>query len=353
MIQRNDKAYIYAVTLLFTLVTTFLLVISCGDSLNGPEDNYGRRDYEWQVDTIDFGVDRGYKRFSLIWGSSYNDVWAFAHGSEFRTNLWHFDGQTWSTDSIPRTLEATQVLGFSQNSIWVSAAWRSIWHFDGHQWYEHYTHENTEYDIIRFNGIWGKSENDIYACGWMEKSYLPGAGEGFIIHYDGSIWETLHTNETSSIFYFIAGDEISGDILINGSKITNNNETWKIFRLSENIVNEIYSGNKYPSLYYLDKRTYVKFLGEQKIYKYKSESLELWKDFSSTNYKWSMTGRNEQDFFCVTEDGFGHYNGKNLITIFKTETRISNQWVGEDCVFAILEDQNTYLYYMLRGKLKN
>ncbi|MBN1300637.1 MAG: hypothetical protein JW995_05430, partial [Melioribacteraceae bacterium] len=105
--RTNNSTTYFALLLIIFFFTTFIL-ISCDDTPNGPEDNYGRRDYEWQVDTIDFGFNRGFVYFDRIWGSSYSDVWAFTRGAGSRLKLWHFDGQTWSTDSISRTIEANQ-----------------------------------------------------------------------------------------------------------------------------------------------------------------------------------------------------------------------------------------------------
>ena len=72
---------------------------------------------------------------------------------------------------------------------------------------------------------------------------------------------------------------------------------------------------------------HIYFIMERKIFKYRKEQFELWKDLSNTTFITGMSGRSEDDFFSNSIDGIGHYNGKDFQTIFKTDADITGRWI--------------------------
>src|SRR3990170_431779 len=92
-----------------------LTLNSCQEGITGPgEDQPGRRDYTWTVDTLNIEAP-AYK----IWGSSPTDVWSINISPDLSNSFWHYDGSKWSTDGIFRLVSPHALFGFSNNNIYV------------------------------------------------------------------------------------------------------------------------------------------------------------------------------------------------------------------------------------------
>ena len=81
--------------ILYIVFTSLILytAISCNkNSVIPPEDDQpGRRDYTWTVDTLDMQMNW----ITGIWGSSPENVWATGDGGDFNQRLYHYDGSKW------------------------------------------------------------------------------------------------------------------------------------------------------------------------------------------------------------------------------------------------------------------
>src|SRR5690554_234536 len=101
-------------TVLNTLFVGMFLItaFSCDNSIvDPPEDQPGRRDYVWTVDTINYPGKTLYR----IWGSSPTDIWAVSAGGDITKDIHHFDGTRWATGQymIPRS--PYSIYGFSED----------------------------------------------------------------------------------------------------------------------------------------------------------------------------------------------------------------------------------------------
>lgn len=92
---------------------------------------------------------------------------------------------------------------------------------------------------------------------------------------------------------------------------------------------------------------------EKKIHKIENNNIVLWKDFSSTEYVGRMWARSESDMFCVTERGFGHYNGIDLQTLIFTPNRYrSDAVLFENYLFLLCYDYINNHNIIINGILK-
>ena len=138
--------------LLTTFLTTLILIIACDDNPATPEDLPGRRDYTWKVDTLNYP----YNINTRIWGSSPSDVWAINSGYSDKT-IFHFDGNKWSTDGIPRRISPHSIWGFSADNIWMGGLSGEIWHYNGYSWSEKVVLTKDGNSQIVFTNMWGES----------------------------------------------------------------------------------------------------------------------------------------------------------------------------------------------------
>ncbi|MDR3666891.1 MAG: hypothetical protein P4L35_08620 [Ignavibacteriaceae bacterium] len=50
-----------------------------------------------------------------IWGNDLNNVWAIA-GSDFDKTIYHYDGISWKTDGIYKSLDPSSLFVFAVNN---------------------------------------------------------------------------------------------------------------------------------------------------------------------------------------------------------------------------------------------
>ena len=172
----------------------FLLVISCNDNpVTPPEDQPGRRDYTWTVDTIPNYMIR-------MWGDSPTDVWIIGPAGNYNRTIYHYDGNRWTTDDVFRFISPSSIFGFSQNNVFIGGDNGKIWHFDG-KWKEIAALTKDGHNDIVFDNMWGTTLNifgsalsyDLYATGAYvdEKGY---ANNAVLAHYFNGNWEMINTN---------------------------------------------------------------------------------------------------------------------------------------------------------------
>lgn len=143
------------------LPTVFVALAILGCSCNTTEqpiieEQPGRRDYKWTVDTLDYP----YNTILRIWGSSPTDVWATSPGGDLDKTIFHFDGESWKTDGVSRPISPSSVFGFSPNNVWMGGSNGKIWRFNDNDWYESAVIIKDGNTQIVFDNIWGESPND-------------------------------------------------------------------------------------------------------------------------------------------------------------------------------------------------
>lgn len=194
----------------------------------------------------------------------------------------------------------------------------------------------------------GTTPNEIYAVSFFAQKEN-GEYKGIIMHYDGKNWEQVGIPDLIVIFAEILYNPETDEYIMFGFV----NETGEniIYLFDRKSLKEIARYRNAIELSKVENKIYLND-GTQRIYRYDKTKFNLFKDFTGTNYSGRMWGRSEIDFFTDNRDGIGHYNGTNLVTVFK---RFSNDWsiyesiVFENDFFSTWRNDTTV---SIHGKLK-
>jgi hypothetical protein len=90
-----------------------------------------------------------------VWAASADDVWAVGGRAGRYGFLWHYDGTTWTSVSLPDD-----------------------------------TPLNAAGELPALFKVWGRASNDVYAVG----------SDGLMLHYDGTAWTRIPTTTTETLF---------------------------------------------------------------------------------------------------------------------------------------------------------
>jgi len=338
-------------TLSFLLVITFIL--SCNESGTDPIDNTepGRRDYIWTEDTLD--INSLGARIGRIWGQSPNDIWAIGTSARGREKLWHYDGNSWRSDSTVADLLmiGPYALGGSElsSNIWIGAE-SQIWRYIDNEWILEFEPEIEGYSNVNLSDIWGIG-NGVYAagftCGYIGNNYIY---RGVIYNYNGNQWQLLnYSNNIEVVFGFIRYRKTPYNIFVTGTEITDTGLIEKLYSIENNTLIELYSGRDFVDIFHMGNEVYL-LIGKI-IYKYYNNNLVVWKDFSNTSYLGRLWGESEADIFVQTSEGIGHYNGTDIITIYETDLQIKCGIRFNNEIFIALQNQETDEDIIIHGKL--
>jgi len=343
------KKNIFNSLLLLSLLSFLLLTaFSCKDDVViPPEQQPGRRDYTWTVDTLKPAEGRSLP--SRMWGADANDVWAVGLSYLNAYCIWHFDGINWSNYSTDKYIDPRGIWGTSSNNIWIGSTDGAFWHYDGFQWtkFQETTIPNFRQFVVQ--SMSGKNASDIYAVGYAD-SIDGNTYKGIIMHFNGSKWELVNVPTIKQSFNQILYDEIADKFVI-GSWIFNKPDEF-VYSYKANNLNKIFTTQDGVSVNKIGNNIYIAV--KNVIYKLNNDTFEKFIDFTSTNYAGSAFGRTEKDFFTINWDGIGHYNGFDLQTIYK---KWNNDWfpdgiiVFERDAFVIWDD--SYNTFIVHGKLSN
>lgn len=145
--------------------------------------------------------------FISIWGSSSSDIFASTYWSE---RVYHYNGIGWGMMDYPGTTRIADFWGSSGSDVYgVGPGW--IMHYDGSIW-----EEELEVDYYA-NGIWGSSADNIFAVGGYQNT------GSIILHYDGSGWEEMFSPVDYALYdvwgisgsdvYAVGGDQNNGTVI--------------------------------------------------------------------------------------------------------------------------------------------
>jgi hypothetical protein len=318
--------------LLLLSILLLLTVFSCKKNPTAPpidELQPGSRDYVWKIDTLSVppGFDLG--TFS-IWGNEPNDIWGVNYSFSSRHAIWHYNGNEWSNDPTIRPIYPSCIYGFASDNIWIGNVDGSIWHFNGITWSKEY---HLQIDGFGFfiQGIYGTSPNNIYAVGTamdLDNNY-----KAVIVHYNGTNWKQVDFPELNRSLVRIAYDSDSKIYLIYGTLFNREYEA-RLLTFDGKNIKEIDSASYAIQICSAGGITYIQ--KEKSFYKYSSIGLQKIFDFSNHNFAARLWGNSEKDFFTGNWDGIGHYNGTDLITIFKNKPigwSITNAFIFEKEAF--------------------
>jgi hypothetical protein len=335
---------------LFLITITLQFNFSC-DSVEPPIDNTkpGSRDYVWTVDTLE--VQNSLVR--RMWGSGPNDVWAILSGADLDKTIWHYDGNSWTTDGVFRSIEPASIFGFTSDNIWLGGHQGEIWHYDGSAWTPFTVLVATSGTTITWENIWGESMNNVYAVGAYEDHSLYN-NNGVIAHYDGSLWKLLDINVNNSLTK-IYKDDIAGYI-IEGMRF-GLIDTSKVFLFSQNKLTEIYSS--------LATSSYIASIGKigervlitygRKIYTYSNNKFKLFYSVENQSFGGGIIGRSLKDIFLGMQDGIAHYNGSDvqyLLHAINANSFITSWIILENETFFSFYDFSNGKTYMYKGTLQ-
>jgi hypothetical protein len=91
----------------------------------------------------------------------------------------------------------------------------------------------------------------------------------------------------------------------------------RLFAFDGQKLVEIYCGQDLATVSMMNGEVYSVL--RNRIYKFKDDTLALWKDLSTTTFGGMVWGRNERDFFSYASDGIGHFNGEDFRTIYPVD----------------------------------
>jgi hypothetical protein len=333
------------------IALTILLSFQRCKSPVSPEDNIvlGRRDYTWTVDTLIIPNSFVYR----MWGNDLNNVWAIAGAGDFDKTIYHYDGKSWKTDGIHRSLDPSSIFGSSANNIWIGGGNGEFYHYDGTSWIYFSKLISDEGKFIVFENIWGNGPDDIYAIGAYSDNNLLN-NNGVIAHFDGTSWKLLPIKATGSLLSLY--QDIKGQILISGNYY-GLIDTSKLFLLKNNTISEIFSGiaNKSTTVTIHKISKDVVITIGKKLYTYANNVFQPYLDINNSSFTGEVSGRSSNDLFLLMDDGLAHYNGIDLQYLFKFN--IPNiLWtqavILPNAVFYCFWDHTTGKNYIYKGILK-
>lgn len=351
------KNIFHSLSILSLISFLLLTAFSCKDDVvTPPELQPGSRNYEWSLDTLKL-KNYDFLFLTRMWANTPNDVWAIGTGDVSRNLIWHFDGNRWSTDSIPRGMSPTGIFGFGSNNVWLGTAEGAFWHYDGFIWSEISKHSISGYNRVYIENIWGTSPDNIFAVGFAENTSTQDF-KGILLKYNGVKWDFLSIPTIKLDFTNILRQSFTGLFFINAYDLAGSNNNNRLLIYDGKNFSEISAGNYTTEIYDMNGEVYITM--NRKIYKYLNSKLVLWKDLSSYLFRYSVWGKNEKDFFGIADEGIsinmdmiGHYNGSDFKILLRTELDFTGAGAYTDNnIFITAFDDVSYSSVIIHGKLK-
>ncbi|NUN10590.1 MAG: hypothetical protein HUU54_15550 [Ignavibacteriaceae bacterium] len=340
------------------LITALTVLNSCDHNITGPiADTPGKRDYIWKVDTLDCPFNTAFR----IWGISPIDVWVTTVPGDMDKTIFHFDGKKWSTDGIPRPLSPGGVWGFASDDVYIAGE-TDIWHYDGKTLKE-LTNFRNDSIFIRFNGIWGENNKNIYSFGASSDSNGL-LNNSYMVNYKNNKWVKVNMGNVKGIIKKFYYDDYSKKHYLSLGRMWNG-----LYRDSTLIYEYSGSNFKYIQGSIWDKGTEsnislvngdVYFVLGKQIAKRAGTEFKTIVEVNSPNFYQRIWGRSSKDIFLFMTDGLAHYNGSDIAYLFYYTDRFSLPFpqimgaaIFETEVFFIVYEPQTGLSLIYHGKLIN
>lgn len=338
------------IILIVLALTANLTFNSCNNNIEPEEKKPSIRDYDWTIDTIDPGPN--YRTYGFnIWGASPDDVWLVGSADTRLHTTWHYNGEIWYVVQLPGFVEGAGIWGFSNDNIWMGTSNSLIWHNDGRNWREFGQYMYKDYDRIVIQNIHGIDMNEVYAAGFADN--FNGSGmTRILMKYDGTNWDFVEIPELAESFFQLKVDGVSGKVLLVSERFNSPNEYLHLYEYNNNELKEIDTSVKYYlTLGTIGDRVYITV--DQKIYTYDNNELVLFKDFTGTEFKNRIWGRNESDFFTVNIGSkIGHYNGTDLVSVFEIDASLNRAVLFEKDIFIHAKEHFGIRDLVIHGVLK-
>ncbi|NCQ17512.1 MAG: hypothetical protein COW85_00965 [Ignavibacteria bacterium CG22_combo_CG10-13_8_21_14_all_37_15] len=345
------KKHILAVV----LVTIVLFNPGCKKSPTEAIDNTqpGRRDYVWTVDTLKIP----YTVLTRMWGSSPTDLWAIGPGGDLNKTIFHFDGTSWKNDGKSRPISPTSIWGSSANNIWIGGREGKIWNYTNGSWGEAFTYSISGFPSLGLECIWGDSPDNVYAVGYADS--LGIRYKGVILHFNGSSWRVMETEEIKNGFISITrAPATSSNYFIKGIRMDPATaDTVMIYEFDgtnlKRIQTKSISEDRYPKI--VNAGGKLLFVIDRTIYSYTNQQFKSVYNIGYWNFVDILAGRSEKDLFLSMNDGIAHYNGTDVEYIYRFTSNISITcwYIFEKDIVFIAYDFVKDVHLIYRGKLKN
>jgi hypothetical protein len=351
--MKTAKISIISILLLSAVLTGF----AC-KSITEPEANItpGRRDYTWTIDTLNLIAP--YDSYNQLWGTSPENIWCYGFGDMDKMML-HYDGKKWEQAPLQFTgyFQPWSIFGFTPNEFWIGGYESDIWKYNNGKITKFGDYKLDGYLRVYYSNIWGDSPNDLYAVGCAYKISDEDI-YAIVMHYDGTDWKYLVKPEINMQFMDIKrGINDSPNYYLMAYKYNSSvGDSVGLYEFDGNNLKRLYFEKNihenYPGILLMNNNIYFGF--KKVIHKYHNGQFIPWLDLSNYNLYGlgQIFGRNEKDIFCFMEDGLGHYNGTDLVTIYKGNwgLGIHSGLLFEKDLFVICADWDNK-YYLLHGKL--
>jgi len=338
------------IILLFCAALLMLGFNSCKETIVKWEDNSepGRRDYVWDLDTIKVPTGE-YTFLRGIWGANEKNIWAFGSATSYQYRLWHFDGNSWKQFEVPGLWDISSGVGCNENEMWLVTTSGQFWYWDGSIWQKNITIAIPDYDGPTMQQI-TRSDDGRYFVAGQATARDHSTYKAFIYTCENNYWKSVSIPDIAIIFPNTYWHPREGKIFLNGWKLDDPINPNRFYKIEGNNLIKIYEGSGVTGIDRIGDELYFKM--GKKISRYRNGSFYEYKDFNGTEYRGRFFGRSENDFFTNNYDGLGHYNGTDLITIYKTDLQIQDVKVFQNDVYALLRDIDNYKDIILHGKLK-
>jgi hypothetical protein len=121
-----------------------------------------------------------------FWGSATNDVWAVGANGTPQAFVTHYDGSTWTPNTLPTSTGLNAIFGFAKGDIYAVGKAGTMFHFSGGVWNSFSS--GTTNDLY---SIWGTSDTDL----WI-------GGDRVLQHWDGHTWTPhIPSGASSNMLY--------------------------------------------------------------------------------------------------------------------------------------------------------
>ncbi len=338
------------ITFLFLFL---ILTFSCNDNpINPINDQPGRRDYTWTVDTIPNYMSR-------MWGDSPKDVWVIGAPGDFSQTVYHYDGNKWSTDGVFRLWSPHSIYGFN-NNLYIGGDRGKIYKYDGNNWNEIANLEKDGHNDIVFDNMWGESilglAYSLFATGAYpdEEGYT---NNSVIAHFSNNKWEMINTDSLYGIVERIYRNPSDNKIYIQVVGGHNYSDSTTIWEYDKGYYHKLYSNiwvqGLQADLSFINGEVY--FIIASKIFVRKNDQFQEILEVNNPNFYQRIWGRNSKDIFLMMTDGLAHYNGADIQYLFHYpfHTQIFGAALFENDVFFLVYKSQGNLNLIYHGKFNN
>lgn len=340
------------------LILFFAILMTLGscNKVVGPHyaTQPGSRDYTWQVDTI----KTPQTNMRAIDGVSDSDAWAISSAGDFRFTIFHFNGETWLTDSVDRPLSPNGIRVFSSSDAWIVGQEGEVWRYDGTGWTQQAKIPPplgaTDYFLEDVNGY---APTNLYAVG----EYFDSTGNrshSLIYRLSGDSWSRVNIQSTFCTLYKIVFLAPESAFIVGVENALNNAsmDTSKIFEFNGMDLHSIYSAPEIPGQMGDVARVpdgVVILEGGQLSY-YDGSTERMLTNIQSSEFGGSIAARTTEDVFLGMLNGVAQYNGTDvqyLLTNSSPNIRVEFIKVFPNSLFVLAHDYSTGWNLVYRGYL--